>query len=136
MLERRTERPKNNSLSLTYNTPIFQILHTIEFNYFTLGLLTVSSSVLLLNWFIWFNVSSSFFSSTTSFPIRKLGWFVDDRSLAHILSVITTLFCFSVIRCKIEQINVNNIRHGQNGVVSCAHGVEKTEISVNGHNLT
>jgi|APAra0007618328_1042625.scaffolds.fasta_scaffold04444_2 hypothetical protein len=29
----------------------------------------------------------------------KLGWFVDDNIRAHILSVITTLFCLSVIRC-------------------------------------
>ena len=32
--------------------------------------------------------------------LQKDGWFVEDNILAHILSVITTLFCFSVILCK------------------------------------
>ncbi|KAL2897650.1 Auxin-binding protein ABP19a [Bienertia sinuspersici] len=34
---------------------------------------------------------------TCPIMVQKLGWLVDDKSLAYILSVITTLFCFSVI---------------------------------------
>lgn len=45
----------------------------------------------------WF-ISSSLSSKMTS-HLRKLGWFVEDSSLAHILSVIATLFCVSVTRC-------------------------------------
>lgn len=40
----------------------------------------------------------------------KLGWFVDDSIRAHILSVITTLFCFSVIRCKSNKKWVETLR--------------------------
>lgn len=42
---------------------------------------------------------SSFFTFSTSFGHKKLGWLVEERSRAHILSVITTLFCRSVMRC-------------------------------------
>ena len=41
----------------------------------------------------------SFFCSDIFLGPKKLGWLVEDNSLAHILSVITTLFCFSVILC-------------------------------------
>jgi hypothetical protein len=37
---------------------------------------------------------------STSSWLRKQGWFVEHSTLAHIRSVITTLFCFSVILCK------------------------------------
>lgn len=47
--------------------------------------------------------SSSFLASSICLGLKKLGWLVEDRSLAHILSVITTLFCSSVIRCKSRQ---------------------------------
>jgi hypothetical protein len=39
---------------------------------------------------------------STSSWLRKQGWFVEHSTLAHIRSVITTLFCFSVILCKQE----------------------------------
>ena len=42
---------------------------------------------------------TSFFSSVISLGSKKLDWFVEDISLVHILSVIATLFCFSVILC-------------------------------------
>jgi hypothetical protein len=45
----------------------------------------------------WAVLSSSFFASSTTLLQRKLGWLVEESSLAHILSVIETLFCFSVI---------------------------------------
>lgn len=46
--------------------------------------------------------SFSFFASARSLGFKKLGWLVEDKSLAHILSVIITLFCLSIIRCKIR----------------------------------
>lgn len=47
----------------------------------------------------WVCGTSSSCSLVTSFGCRKLGWLVEARSLAHILSVITTMFCLSVTRC-------------------------------------
>lgn len=56
----------------------------------------------------WSNTSSSLLSSITSLAVQKVGWVVEDKSLAHILSVITTLCCLSVILCKISKKNQNN----------------------------
>lgn len=65
-----------------------------------ISLVNDSSSLVLSpspNWvWVW---APSFSTSVTCLAFRKLGWLVDARSLAHILSVITTLFCLSVIRC-------------------------------------
>lgn len=52
----------------------------------------------LVNIFNWVSGFPSSLVCLTFFGSKKLGWFVEDRSLAHILSVITTLFCLSVIR--------------------------------------
>jgi hypothetical protein len=46
--------------------------------------------------------SSSNPAPSTSWCVRKHGWFVEHNTRAHIRSVITTLFCFSVILCKIQ----------------------------------
>jgi len=43
--------------------------------------------------------SSPVFSSALFLETVKLGWFVEDKTLAHILSVITTLFWPSMILC-------------------------------------
>lgn len=52
-------------------------------------------------------IALSTFPSIASSPFKKLGWFVDARSLAHILSVNLTVFWVSVTRCKTKQLHVN-----------------------------
>lgn len=47
----------------------------------------------------WAGGCLTFLNSVTCLGLMKLGWLVEESSLAHILSVMTTLFCFSVIRC-------------------------------------
>lgn len=44
-------------------------------------------------------VSLSTLSCITGLPFKKLGWFVDERSLAHIRSVNLMVFVVSVTRC-------------------------------------
>ena len=56
------------------------------------------SSLLLSPSGNWMGVGS-LLASITSLAFKKLGWLVEERSLAHIRSVITTLFCLSVILC-------------------------------------
>lgn len=63
--------------------------------------------------------SSSSSWSTVYFPLKKLGWFVEDRSLAHILSVITTLFCLSIIRCTHHLTSYPFVSNKLKGVIWC-----------------
>lgn len=49
-------------------------------------------------------------ASAMSLGFKKLGWLVEESSLAHILSVITTLFCFSVIRCELPSEKINSVK--------------------------
>lgn len=60
----------------------------------------------------WVGGSSSSLASATTLEHKKLGWFVDERSLAHILSVMTTLFCFSVTRCTKNLVSYIRKRKG------------------------
>ena len=76
------------------HTPAADPLHLAEF---FIGELSPSKSCVLCRWCS----SSSCFMFSTSSWLRKQGWFVEHSTLAHIRSVITTLFCFSVILCKI-----------------------------------
>jgi hypothetical protein len=46
-----------------------------------------------------FAALSASLAASTSFWLRKLGWLVEDSSLAHILSVILTLFLVDVTLC-------------------------------------
>ena len=51
------------------------------------------------------NISASL-ASSMSFSLKKLGWFVEDSSLAHILSVILTLFRVDVTLCCPNKLQV------------------------------
>lgn len=49
--------------------------------------------------FMWLATLSASLAASMSFWLRKLGWLVEDSNLAHILSVILTLFLVDVTLC-------------------------------------
>jgi len=51
------------------------------------------------DWFFALAALSASLAASMSFWLRKLGWLVEDSSLAHILSVILTLFLVDVTLC-------------------------------------
>jgi hypothetical protein len=66
------------------------------------------------------SLSASLASSISS-SLRKLGWFVEDSSLAHILSVILTLFRVDVTLCCPKKLKVTLMLKGN---IQCASEVK------------
>ena len=68
--------------------------------FFVCSLVPAGACVLLAN-------LSASLASRISSSLRKLGWFVEDSSLAHILSVILTLFRVDVTLCCPNKLQVS-----------------------------